>query len=261
MKGAITYYGGKQKLVTTILPMFPEHVMYCEPFAGGAALFFAKEPSEVEILNDTNTELINFYRVAQQDYVSLAQKIKITLHSRRQHADASVIYNNPHLFGNLDRAWAVWVLASQSFASMLDGTWGFDKSKNSTPKKVHNKALQFNEDYAVRLQNVQLECADALYVIQSRDTERSFFYVDPPYYNSDCGHYKGYTPDDFRRLLDVLAKIKGKFLLSSYPSDILAEATAKYGWHRSQVVQKVSVNAKSGNCKEKVEVMTGNYAV
>ena len=82
MKSAITYYGGKQKLVSTILPLFPEHTLYAEPFAGGATLFFAKEPSEIEVLNDLNTELINFYSVIQQDYTSLEKEIKITLHSR-----------------------------------------------------------------------------------------------------------------------------------------------------------------------------------
>ena len=64
MKTPISYYGGKQKLCTTIISLLPDHNLYCEPFVGGAAVFFAKEPSGVEVLNDTNTELINFYRVS-----------------------------------------------------------------------------------------------------------------------------------------------------------------------------------------------------
>ena len=259
MKGAISYYGGKQKLVSTILPKFPIHTLYAEPFAGGAALLFAKEQSEIEVINDINTELINFYRIIQQDYVSLAQKIKITLHSRRQHKDASVIYNYPHLFNSLDRAWAVWVLATQSFASMIDGTWGYDKTANCTTKKIFNKGANFDESYAIRLQNVQIECADALYIISSRDSAGAFFYCDPPYYNSDCGHYEGYRLEDFERLLKQLAGIKGKFLLSSYPSDLLEEYRKEHGWHQVSVKQLVSVNAKSGKLKEKTEVMTANY--
>ena len=124
MKPALTYYGGKQKMTSVILPLIPEHLLYNEPFAGGAAILFAKEPSEMEVLNDTNRELINFYQVVQNDFVSLEKKIRITLHSRSLHKDARVIYENPHLFTSLDRAWAVWVLASQSFSSMLDGSWG-----------------------------------------------------------------------------------------------------------------------------------------
>lgn len=259
MKPPITYYGGKQKLVSTILPLFPEHVLYTEPFAGGAALFFSKEPSEIEVLNDLNTELINFYKVMRQDFVSLQKKVNITLHSRRQHKDASVIYNNPHLFNDLDRAWAVWVLASQSFASMIDSSWGYDKSKNTTSKKIHNKGVAFTEEYAIRLQNVQLECADAIYIIKSRDTADAFHYCDPPYYNSDCGHYGGYSIYDFERLLQALSEIKGKFLLSSYPSEILASYVKKHGWYQQSVEQRVSVNKGAG--KVKVEVMTANYEI
>lgn len=255
----MTYYGGKQKLVSTILPLFPEHVLYNEPFCGGAALFFAKEPSEVEVLNDLNTEVINLYQVMRQDFVSLQKKINITLHSRRQHKDASVIYNNPHLFNTLDRAWAVWVLASQGFASQIDGSWGYDKGRNTTTKKIHNKAAGFTEEYAIRLQNVQLECADAIYIIQSRDHEKAFHYCDPPYFNSDCGHYGGYTEYDFERLLKTLAGIKGKFLLSSYPSPILERFVKEYGWHQQRVEQRVSVNRGAG--KLKVECMTANYKI
>jgi DNA adenine methylase len=42
--------------------MIPEHRIYCEPFYGGAAIFFAKEPAPVDIINDANGEIINFTR-------------------------------------------------------------------------------------------------------------------------------------------------------------------------------------------------------
>jgi len=64
LKTPITYYGGKQQLSQIILGLIPEHNLYCEPFCGGAAIFFAKEPVPVEIINDTNRELINFFKVA-----------------------------------------------------------------------------------------------------------------------------------------------------------------------------------------------------
>ena len=63
LKTPITYYGGKQMMCGKIVPLIPKHRLYCEPFAGGAAIYFAKEPSELEVLNDTNRELINFYKV------------------------------------------------------------------------------------------------------------------------------------------------------------------------------------------------------
>lgn len=241
-----------------ILPLIPEHNLYCEPFCGGASIFFSKPPSAVEVLNDTNSELINFYRVVQRDFVSLEQEVRISLHSRRLHSDAKAVYANPHLFSEIKRAWAVWVLANQSFSSMLDGTWGYDVLKNTTSKKINNKREGFTEDFAIRLQNTQIECTDALRILTSRDRPTSFFYIDPPYFNSDCGHYDGYTIEDFRMLLDRLATLEGKFLMSSYDSPILKEFVKANGWSQLFFEQTVSVNGK-GKRKKKVEVLTANY--
>jgi DNA adenine methylase len=257
MKTPISYYGGKQKLISTILPMVPAHVLYGEPFCGGAAVFFGKEKSEVEVINDTNAELITFYKVVQTDFISLEKEIRISLHSRRLHHDAEVIYSNPHMFSDLKRAWAVWVLAAQGFASMLDGSWGYDKKKGTTSKKISGKREAFSEELACRLQDVQIECTDALRIIESRDTKDSFFYVDPPYFNADCGHYNGYAREDFLRLLDRLSKIEGKFLLSSYPSGELSIYIKNCGWKTMSIEQQVSVN--KGRGKKKTEVLTWNY--
>jgi DNA adenine methylase len=261
LKTPITYYGGKQMMVKHILPILPEHSLYCEPFAGGAAIFFAKYPSEVEVINDTNRELINFYRTVQSDFSSLEKEIAITLHSRDLHRKASVIYNNSDMFSDLKRAWALWVLSTQGFSGQLDSSWGYDRSKSGTPKRVDTKKKAFTIDLAIRLQNVQIECADALYIIRSRDGDNAFFYVDPPYFNADMGHYDGYSKDDFEGLLLLLSTIKGKFLLSSYPSDILKEYTDQFGWYTKSVEGTVSVAAKSGNPKKKVEVLTANYLI
>lgn len=261
LKTPISYYGGKQRLVSAILKVIPEHTLYAEPFLGGAAVFFSKPSSEIEVLNDTNKELINFYRVLQNDFVSLEKEIRITLHSRDLHRKAAVIYNNPDMFTEVKRAWAVWVLSTQSFSAILGSSWGYDKAKNTTTKKITNKREGFTEEYAIRLQNVQLESADALYVIRSRDTPTTFFYCDPPYFNSDCGHYDGYSADDFEALLKILSGIKGKFLLSSYPSDLLKRYIKANNWHTRSIEQLVSVNAKGGYQKRKEEVFTANYVI
>lgn len=135
LKTPLTYYGGKQKMLQYILPRIPVHTSYVEPFVGGGSVFWAKEPSALEVLNDTNREVVNFYQVVQTEFISLETEIRISLHSRDVYRKASVIYANPDMFSELKRAWAVWVLASQSFSSKLNGNWGFDKSSNQTTKK------------------------------------------------------------------------------------------------------------------------------
>lgn len=264
MKTPISYYGGKQTLAKKIVSMLPTHNMYCEPFVGGAAVFFTKEQSPVEVINDTNKELINFYRVVQNDFVSLEKEIKITLHSRDLHRKAKVIYDNPDMFSEIKRAWAVWVLANQSFSSMLDGSWGYDLKKSTMPKKLQNKKESFTEDFAIRLQNVSIECTDALRIIRSRDSSDTFFYCDPPYYNSDCGHYDGYSLEDFKELLNTLSNVKGKFMLSSYPSPILKEYTQSNSWNTMSFDMKVSVSNTTKVTKpkkSKTEVFTYNYTL
>lgn len=262
MKGPLPYYGGKATLAKTIIELIPEHKLYCEPFCGGAAVLFGKEPSAVEVINDTNRELINFYKVCQLDFVSLEKEIRISLHSRSMHRDAQVITNSPHMFNDIKRAAAVWILATQSFSAMLDGSWGYDKKRNTTSKKIDNKRKGFSEDFAIRLQRVQIECTDAIRIIQSRDGKDTFVYADPPYYNSDCGHYDGYSLEDYEGLLRQLSSMEGKFLLSSYHSDVLTRFAKEHGWMQAERKMSVSVNAKGkGERKTKVEVLTANYDI
>lgn len=261
LRPPFAYYGGKQSLCRDIIALLPRHTLYCEPFVGGGAVFWGKSPSEIEVLNDTNRELMNFYQVVQHEFTALEAEVRISLHSRDLHRRASVIYNNPDLFSPVKRAWAVWVLATQSFSAMLDSSFGYDVKSGRTSKVIANKREAFTEVYAIRLQNVNLECADALYVIKSRDAETSLFYCDPPYFNSDCGHYDGYSIEDFEALLKTLSAIRGRFLLSSYNSDILAQYVAENGWSQRRKEMTVSVNAKGKTRKPKTEVFTANFAL
>jgi DNA adenine methylase len=260
-KTPITYYGGKQKMLPLILPRIPIHKSYNEIFAGGAAVFFAKPPSEVEVLNDINSELINFYRVAQTNFSALEKEIKLTLHSRDLHRQAWIVYSNPDMFSEVKRAWALWVMSSQSFCAKLEGPWGYDLADSGSPQRVQTKKEGFTKALLKRLEKVQIECTDALYIIDARDRKDAFFYVDPPYYNSDCGHYDGYSLQDYENLLKALSKIKGKFLLSSYPSEIVQEYAKRYKWNMFSVEKNTSVNTKSGYLKRKIEVLTANYPI
>lgn len=129
------------------------------------------------------------------------------------------------------------------------------------PLKIDNKKKTFAEDLAIRLQNVQIECADALYIIKSRDCSDGFFYIDPPYFNSCMGHYDGYTEEDFEMLLKLLVTLKGKFLMSSYPSEVLKKYTELNGWDTLKFDQKVSAGTAPYRNKKKVEVLTANYKI
>ena len=255
MKTPITYYGGKQSMLSYILPLIPPHKVYVEAFAGGAAVFWGKEKSDIEVINDTNHEVINFYEVLQKKYSALHKEIRATLHSRELFKHAAVVYAHPELFTPVKRAWALWVLANQGFGAQLNSGWRYGDIRN-TGKQTTTKRKAFTQELQERIEHAQIECDDAIAVIKRRDTTNTFFYCDPPYFNANMGHYKGYSQQDFTDLLETLAHIKGTFLLSSYPSEILKQYTKKYGWKTIAVKKKFHVQ---GMIKEKPEVLTMNY--
>lgn len=261
MKTPLKYYGGKQQMAPHIIKMIPDHKIYTEPFLGGGAIFWGKEPSEVEVLNDTNGEIINFYTVLKHNFTSLMHRIEVSLHSRDLHRQAMVIYNNPDMFGIIDRAWAVWVLSAQSYGGGYTNGFGYDRV-GGTSKSIRNSREAFNVDYAARLQDVQVECMDALRVIRSRDTVDTFHYCDPPYPETDQGHYDGYSIDDFKALLDCLARIDGKFLLSSFRQDCLDVSIEENEWYSFEVDIQMPINVNNpGSNKRKIEVLTANYPI
>ncbi len=255
MKTPITYYGGKQTLLKYLLPLIPAHRLYCEPFFGGGAVFFAKPKSEVEVINDINGEIVNFFKVLKSNFPELQKEIRATLHSRELYKKAMVVYEHPDLFSDVKRAWALWVLTNQGFAGMI-GSWGFGKD-DAKEASLAVKRENFTKDYESRLVRVQVENNNALKVIQRCDDKETFIYADPPYIGSDQGHYKGYSENDYRELLDALAKVKGKFLLSSYPSKILQTYIKKYKWKVQKVTKSVAVTKHTD--KVKTEMIVMNY--
>lgn len=260
MRPPFAYFGGKQLLSNEIIARIPEHSLYVEPFAGGLAVFFAKKPSPVEVINDTNKELINFYRCTKSKFDELQALIQETLHSRKEFDHAKIIYNNPDLFTDVKRAWAVHVLATQSFVAKLDSTFATSMKENDVSIKIHYRREGFVKEFANRLERVQIECADALYVINARDRDFTFFYCDPPYIDTNCGHYKGYTLYEYENLLKKLSGIKGKFLLSSFQTPILQQYVGEFGWKQVKL-KGVSSASKGGVRTSKVEILTANYDI
>lgn len=257
MKTPITYYGGKQTMLKHILPLIPQHRLYTEAFCGGAAVLFAKKPADAEIINDLNDDLTNFYWCAQVDYHALKREIDKTLHSRTQHTHAEYILSSPTMFTPVQRAWAVWALSKMSFASMLDGSFGYDFG-GTMPKKVRNAKEEFTEAICHRLERVTIENRDALEVIKCYDSEDAFHFVDPPYVGSDCAHYSGvFGEENLIYLLDLLEIVKGKFMLTMFPNDKIAEYAQRNDWIIHTIERTIS--ASKTNRRKQEEWIVMNY--
>jgi DNA adenine methylase len=260
MKTPITYYGGKQKLAETIIRLIPPHKVYVEPFAGGLAVFFAKSKSETEIINDINSEIVNMYEVMKNDFYKLKEKVDATLYSRALLERAGNIYENRDRFDKIDRAWAVWLIVNMSYGGLLSASF-IHSSKANRPKKLANKIENFTDHISSRLHNAYIECCEALPLIKKTDAPETFFYIDPPYIGADQGHYKGYSAGDFQRLLDILTGLSGKFILSSYPGDILNKYASKNNWSRISLDKFNSMKNDNGHLLKKTEVLTANYPI
>ena len=191
-KTPITYYGGKQKLVPEILAMMPRHKIYCEPFFGGGAVFFAKGKSFLECINDKNELLINFYKQCIENFDNLQFKIQHTLHSEAEFNRARNIYNKPRYYNKIERAWAVWVMTNMSIMATPRGGWKRDNGTGGSHIGIglDNHRKLFTAKIHERLANTQISCSDALDVICQRDTPDTFFYIDPPYVGTEQKHYK-----------------------------------------------------------------------
>lgn len=255
LRTPISYYGGKQQMLKYIMPNIPQHNIYTESFVGGGALYWSKEPAKLEVINDINREVVNFYNIFKNHSKRLNYYINATMHSRSQYKDALVIYQNSHLFTNVERAWAFWILTNQGFSTMI-GSWGFDRTGKCISKN-NNKKMMLCDEMASRLENTTIECNDANRVLKLFDTEETFHYIDPPYINADQGHYSGYTEECFKKLLDTISALKGKFLLSSYPSTILTQYISKCGWYSYEISMQLCASNKKG--AKKIEVLTSNY--
>ena len=245
-------------MLSHILPLVPKHHKYAEMFAGGLALYFAKKKSRIEIINDINRNVANFYRVLKTDFDNLMREIELALHCKETYIYSKEIYHNPEKYSNLERAWALWVTTVMSMFGKANGTFSYISKGGLAHHRAmctRNRREQFGV-YKGRLESTIIHSEKAEYLIPKLDHAHTFFYCDPPYVGANQGHYKGYNQNDFDALLLELSKIKGKFILSSYRNESLAEFSKKNGWNTIEVKK---VSTISNYNKEKIEVITYNY--
>jgi DNA adenine methylase len=220
MRPPISYYGGKQRMASKIVPLIPKHTVYVEPFAGGAAVMFAKPWPKVtnpdhyrEVINDLDGRIINFYKQLRDNGEGLIRRIQLTPYSEREHAEAKTRMESEA--DPLERARFYYVNVMQSFTNRISGGWRRGVFGNNLAVTNLNKVAQLPE-YLERMGGVHFSNQDALEVIRQWDSPQTFFYCDPPYPGTDQGHYEGYTIEDFANLVKALDNCQGSFILSNY---------------------------------------------
>lgn len=235
MKPPFSYYGGKQKMCSKVLPLFPEHKIYVEPFCGAGTLMFAQRPQgKTEVLNDINSLVYNFFHVLKTNSQELNKRLSNCPYSQELYRE-SVLLCKKGGGSPLEMAEAFFVNVMQSFGNKLNNGWGTDKE--DTNVKSYNNKIERLRACALRLMKVSISNEDALKCINRWDTPDTLFYCDPPYIDTDCGHYKGYTHDQYRELISTLEKAKGRALVSGYENDIVPSS-----WKRHKFAARSSVS-------------------
>lgn len=265
MKPAISYYGGKQNLLNKhIMPMIPHHKIYVQPFVGGGTIYWAKQKSQFQYINDFDIKITNLYNVIQNHYEQFKHYMYGTTHAQFIHTEAKeyikwfdqqYLINNNYSFqyDKIKLAWSIWVSSNMSFTKIIGGGFAFANSNNQPKSSANRKFRMINGQYNKRIKNTIIYTKDAIDVIKQTDSNQTFFYFDPPYDGSDCGSYQG-TQQVFNRLLDILPNIKGKFILSSYPSEKLNFVVKNNNFEYKEIVQKLLINRP----ENKIECITTN---
>lgn len=252
MNSPLPYIGGKSKLAETIIKMIPDHKAYCEVFAGAAWVFFRKEASKFETINDLDSDLVSFYRVLQNHLEEFIRQFKWALSSREWFED----WKRQQEAGGLtdiQRAARYYYTQRHSFAGRVRGrTFGVNQLR--APRI---NLLRIEEELSavhLRLARVTIENLPWEAFLKRYDKPQTFFYLDPPYFKAPYYRHN-LVLDDYRRMAGVLKELKAAFVLSI--NDLPEMWDAFHGFKVKPAAIKYS--ASKGDWTEGKELLIANF--
>jgi len=206
----IPWPGGKRRLAKHILPLLPPHTCYVEPFAGAAAIFFLKEPSKVEVLNDVNGELVNLYRVVANHLEEFVRQFKWALSSRQVFEWEKA--KPPETLTDIQRAARFYYLQRTCFGGKVESqTFG-----TATTSRPRLNLLRIEEELSaahLRLQGTFIENLPWQELLRRYDRPHTLFYIDPPYLGTE-GYGVPFDLEDHIELAEAVRCIKGHAIVS-----------------------------------------------
>ena len=250
------YYGGKHRMRHTICEMIPKHTTYVEPFFGGGSVFFTKPKSKVNVINDIDNKIYRFWQVCKYEENKLYERFdKFLYHETEYIRVKKVIRNEIKPKDEIDFAYCMFVCMAMSFSGAYLHPGSLAISKRSKYISIKNKIKLLKDIYKV-LENVEIHNKDALDLIKRVDRKESFFYLDPPYPETDQDAYSGYTMDNFNKLCELLKTIKGKFILSCYLKEGM---NLNPDWNKKFIKNILKVNHYNNTDTKRTECLIYNY--
>lgn len=256
MKAIIKYPGSKWGIADWIIDRFPEHHSYLEPFFGSGAVLFNKRRSNIETVNDLDGNVVNLFECIRRDPERLAHDIYYTPYARQVYDSAfcADLPDDPY-----ERAVAFYIRLNMGHGFRTNGEkvgWKNDVQGRERAYAAREWCILPDRilQAAERLRGVQIECMDAVKLIQRFNNPKVLIYCDPPYVLS-TRHGKQYRcemdNDQHEQLLDALMEHDGPVVLSGYDSGLYNDRLA--GWHREERTAYSQIASK------KQEVIWMNY--
>ncbi|CAN5150913.1 DNA adenine methylase [soil metagenome] len=249
---AFGWYGGKYSHLDFILPNLPNgETHFCDVFGGSAAVLINRKPAPLETYNDLDSELVNFFVILRDQNDELVRAIGLTPFSREELIKACT--SEPNL-SNLERARRFYVRARQTRTGLAqtssEGRWAHCvlTSRAGMAGAVSRwlGAVDGLPEIAQRLLRVQIENAPALEVIERYDSEKTLFYLDPPYVHESRGDSNAYgnemTNWDHIQLGEFLRNIHGRAVISGYRTKLYDELFKD--WNRIDAPEKLCNSSK-----------------
>jgi len=254
MKGIVPYFGGKSRLAKTIINKIPEHACYVEVFAGGASVFFAKDPSQAEVINDLDKDLVTLYRAVKHHPEELYRQFKFSLVSRAEFEREKKV--NPETLTDIQRAARYLYLQKAAFGGHITGQT-FGTCTTGKPRLNLLSLENTIEEAWKRLVHVNIECKDFRDLIPRYDRPHSFFFLDPPYWNIP-GYKHDFTEQDFLDLKEILLGIDGKFLMTINDTPEIRELFGCFSIEETTLKYSCCSSAKA-RAKVRTELLISNY--
>ncbi len=250
LKPPISRMGGKSKLRKTIIEMIPEHECYIELFFGAGWVYFGKQPSKVEVINDIDKELINLFKMIKYHAPEIERLLQYEFSGR----DIFEEYKNNSIgyLTEIHRAIRFLYLISQSFASKMSH-YGYATTSKPKPQIFYKNVLN---DLKKRLRNTYVENLSFEKIIQKYDKKHSFFFCDPPYFETG-GYTSKFGEKEHLILRDKLINIEGKFLLTINDHPKVREWYE--GFNIKEVKVNYSISREKKARKEYNELIITNY--
>ena len=254
MNSFMSWIVGKKALRDEIISRFPtDYKRYIEVFGGGGWVLFHKAPgNDFEVYNDRNPNLVNLYRCVRDHPDELISELTYALNSRTDFDYIRKIMKTPTVIPDVKRAAYFYQLIRYSYASGLD-------SYASQPHSMWNN-FPLITNACARLQKVVIENKDFEKLIDQYDRPESFFYCDPPYFETE-DYYEdvGFTKADHIRLADRLSSIEGKYLLSYNDCPEIRELYESRGARIESISRLSNIAQRYESGKQYDELIISNY--